>query len=79
MLLTPTVRALLQWFDLLYALDVSGPVPQYRRIALPMAGGVAEQPAKLLELVTWVATVRNGRLVRQVRAARAATSRRKRR
>lgn len=62
--------ALWNWFARLYELEVSGLVPQYRRVSLPEAGGVSAQPARLLDELTWLAQCRNALFIEQANTQR---------
>jgi len=48
-LLTPDVRQALQWFEATHRLEPTMTGVAWRRIALPHAGAVGEQDARLME------------------------------
>lgn len=56
---TPAVDNVLAWFELTYAPEVGFGSMQWKRNGLPYAGGVADQPAKLMEALAYVALLRN--------------------
>jgi hypothetical protein len=63
---TTFVDEVLEWFDATYELaPVGGLAVMWQRAALPVAGGLGEQPAKLIEALGFVANHRNALLVRR--------------
>lgn len=69
-LFTPSLDATLTWFDLTYDLVVQPGVARWVRQALPVAGGLGDQPARLMAELAWIARVRNRMLQRMLRQSR---------
>ena len=51
---TPDVEQVLEWFEATHRVELIGQVPQWQRVTLPYTGGLNEQPAKLIEALTFV-------------------------
>lgn len=64
-LFTPDVEAWLSLFAVTHALRVGLAGARWERIALPVEGGIADQPAKDLQALAWIADVWNGWLGEQ--------------
>jgi hypothetical protein len=60
---TPFVDEVLSWFGSTYDLELGVGVARWRMTTLPYPGALAEQPAKLMEALTFVADVRNTQLL----------------
>lgn len=65
LLFTPDVEAWLQLFTVTHALRVGLGGARWERIALPVSGGIDEQPAKDLHALSWIADVWNAWLAEQ--------------
>lgn len=65
---TPQVEAVLQWFALTHVLQGGFGWVLWQRVALPEAGGVGDQPARLMEALGWVGQLRNAALAQQSRS-----------
>lgn len=79
LLFTPALETTLTWFDLTYALQVQPGSARWVRTALPEAGGLSEQPARLMAELAWIAQVRNEQIRRAMHARRTDRPRRRRR
>lgn len=64
LLFTTEVKQALDWFDECYELEGGFGYVRWHRVALPLTGGINEQPAKLLEQMAYIADVRNTDLAR---------------
>lgn len=51
------------WFELTYSLDVGLGWARWRLTTLPYAGALADQPAKLMTALAFVAQLRNVQLI----------------
>jgi hypothetical protein len=56
---TPDVEAALHWFEQTHQLVVNQAGAQWMRTALPHAGGIAEQDARLMDTLDFLRTVHN--------------------
>jgi hypothetical protein len=59
LLFTPDVDDAIDWFALTHDVQPIGNVAMWRREALPHAGGINEQPAKLLDTLTFICQQKN--------------------
>lgn len=66
LLFTQVVREALEWFQLTHQLQGGYGWVQWQRTALPAAGGVEDQPAKLMEALALIAREENA-LIEQAR------------
>lgn len=67
---TPAVDDVLGWFDLTYEIEVGFGWMQWRLASLPYTGGVADQPAKLMQALAFVARLRNMRIAEDLKRQR---------
>lgn len=63
---TPDVEELLEWFELTYAVESGPGWICWRRAALPYAGGLADQPHRLMQGLDYIARVRNDMLTQEL-------------
>lgn len=69
-LFTPEIEAWLGLFALTHELRSAGPgVVRYERVALPVAGGVADQPARTLEALNVIRHAWNGYIAERLEPA----------
>jgi hypothetical protein len=66
LLFTPDVKEALEWFQLTYQLQGGYGWVEWQRTALPAAGGLEDQPAKLMETLALIARNKNA-LIEQAR------------
>jgi len=66
LLFTPDVQEALSWFQLTHDLQGGYGWAMWQRTSLPVAGGVEDQPAKLMEALALIARHENG-LIEQAR------------
>lgn len=62
---TPDVKDALEWFQLTYQPQGGYGWVQWQRTSLPVAGGVEDQPAKLMEALTLIAREENAALTKR--------------
>ena len=67
---TPEVRDLLEWFRMTYTVDVGFGWAHWRRASLPYHGGLADQPATLIDALDYIARVRNALLTEDRKRSR---------
>jgi len=67
---TREVEEWLEWFALTHQLQGGMGWLAWQRTALPVAGGVGDQPAKVMEALTVIAREENAALQRRGRASR---------
>jgi hypothetical protein len=70
---TPDVKEALEWFQLTFSLHGGPGWLEWQRIGLPHAGGVNDQPAKVMEALTLIAREENA-LVQRARRRAAGTA-----
>lgn len=69
---TADVEQWFEWFEATHRIDVIGGVAQWQRVALPYAGGAGDQPAKLMEALTFMGQQMNAHLMARTRRTRRA-------
>lgn len=60
---TPEVKQYLEWFVLTHQLRGGYGWLAWQRVALPIAGGMDEQPAKLMEALAFIAREENAQIL----------------
>ena len=64
---TPFVEEVFAWFELTYTVDVGLGWARWRRSTLPYDGGMADQPAKLIAALEFVAQQRNAAMAKALK------------
>jgi hypothetical protein len=64
------VEDLFEWFELTYAVEFGPGWMRWRRVALPYDGGLADQPARLMQALAYIAHVWNAVIAHKLKGMR---------